>query len=60
MWTNEDHAVAAAHNVDPARWQEAFEGLMGRIAARYARVEPRLRRPTARTGCGSYAHTLSR
>lgn len=38
-----DHAVAAGHSVDPARWQEAFEGLMGRIAGRFARVEPRRR-----------------
>jgi len=29
----EDLAVAAGHSVDPARWQEAFEVLMGRIAA---------------------------
>ncbi|MFF0964723.1 hypothetical protein ACFYWA_05860 [Streptomyces sp. NPDC003283] len=29
-------AVAAVHSVDPARWQEAFEILMGR----FARVEP--------------------
>lgn len=35
--------MAAAHSVDPARWQEAFEGLTGRIAARFARVEPHLR-----------------
>jgi hypothetical protein len=39
----EDHAVAAGHSVDPARWQEAFEALMGRIAGRFARVEPRRR-----------------
>ena len=38
-----DHAVAAVHSVDPARWQEAFEGLMGLIAGRFARVEPRRR-----------------
>jgi SRSO17 transposase len=38
-----DHAVAAGHSVDPARWQEAFEGLMGRIAGRFARAEPRRR-----------------
>lgn len=36
-----DHAVAAGHSVDPARWQEAFEGLMDRISGRLARVEPR-------------------
>jgi hypothetical protein len=39
----EDHAVAAGHSVDPARWQEAFECLMGRIAGRFKRVEPRRR-----------------
>jgi len=38
-----DLAVAAGHNVDPARWQEAFEVLMSRIAGRFARVEPRRR-----------------
>ena len=38
-----DHAVAACHSVDPARWQEAFEGLMSRIAGRFTRVEPRRR-----------------
>jgi hypothetical protein len=38
-----DHVVAAGHSVDPARWQEAFEGLMGRIAGRIARAEPRRR-----------------
>jgi SRSO17 transposase len=38
-----DHAVAAGHSVDPARWQEAFESLMGRIAGRFTRVEPRRR-----------------
>ena len=39
----EDHAAAAGHSVGPARWQEAFEVLMGRIAGRFARVEPRRR-----------------
>jgi hypothetical protein len=38
-----DHAVAACHRVDPARWQEAFEATVGRIAGRFARVEPRRR-----------------
>jgi hypothetical protein len=38
-----DLAVAAGHNVDPARWQEAVEVLMSRIAGRFARVEPRRR-----------------
>ncbi|GHD76350.1 hypothetical protein GCM10010317_092730 [Streptomyces mirabilis] len=35
--------MAAGHSVDPARWQDAFEGLMSRIAGRFARVEPRRR-----------------
>jgi hypothetical protein len=35
--------MAAGHSVDPARWQEAFEVLMGRIAGRFARVELRRR-----------------
>jgi SRSO17 transposase len=38
-----DLAVAAGHSVDPARWQEAFEGLMGRTAGRFTRVETRRR-----------------
>jgi hypothetical protein len=29
--------------IDPARWREAFEVAMGRIAGRFARVEPRCR-----------------
>jgi hypothetical protein len=39
----EDPAVAAGHSVDPPRWQDAFEGLMNRIAGRFVRVEPRRR-----------------
>jgi len=35
--------VAAALSVAPARWQEQFDELMGRIAGRFARVEPRRR-----------------
>lgn len=42
MWSN-DETVAAGHSIDPARWGEAFEVAMGRIAGRFARVEPRLR-----------------
>jgi hypothetical protein len=38
-----DHAVAAGHSVDLARWQESFDALMGRIAGRFSRVEPRRR-----------------
>jgi SRSO17 transposase len=39
----EDQTVAAGHSIDPARWQETFEVLMGRIAGRFVRVEPRYR-----------------
>ncbi|MGW5942617.1 hypothetical protein ACWIG3_35860, partial [Streptomyces celluloflavus] len=35
--------MTAGHSVDPARWQETIEGLMSRIAGRFARVEPRRR-----------------
>lgn len=33
--------MAAGHSIDPARWQDMFEALMGRIAGRSTRVEPR-------------------
>jgi hypothetical protein len=29
--------------VEPARWQELFDQVMGRVAGRFARVEPRRR-----------------
>jgi SRSO17 transposase len=35
--------VAAGHSVDPVRWRGQFDELMGRIAGRFARVEPRRR-----------------
>jgi len=37
--------VAAGHSVtvDPARWQELFDQVMGRVAGRFARVELRWR-----------------
>ncbi|GAA5014846.1 hypothetical protein GCM10023335_38970 [Streptomyces siamensis] len=35
--------MAAGHNIDPSRWKKAFDGLMGRLAGRFARVEPRRR-----------------
>jgi hypothetical protein len=41
--THENLAVAAGLSVDPARWREQFDDLMGRIAGRFARVEPRRR-----------------
>lgn len=39
----DDREVAAGHSVGPARWQESFEDLIGRMAGRFARVEPRRR-----------------
>ena len=43
MTTHDDLAVAAGLSVDPVRWQEKLDDLMGRIACRFARVEPRRR-----------------
>ncbi|WP_203227273.1 hypothetical protein [Streptomyces cyaneogriseus] len=53
MKTN-DHAVAANHSVDPACRQEAFEGLMSRIAGRFTRVESRRRARKLVLGLLSY------
>jgi SRSO17 transposase len=39
--TLDDLAVAAGHSVDPEQWRAHFDGLMGRIAGRFGRVEPR-------------------
>jgi SRSO17 transposase len=43
--TTEDQTVAAGHSleVDPARWQTGLEELLGRVAGRFGRVEPRWR-----------------
>ena len=43
MKTHDDLAVAAGHSVDPARWLGLFDELMGQIAGRFGRVEPRRR-----------------
>jgi SRSO17 transposase len=47
MWwcENQHQTVAAGHSVelDPARWQELFEELLGRVAGRFARVDLRWR-----------------
>jgi SRSO17 transposase len=43
MWTTEDHTVAAGHSVTPTSWQTGLEELLGRVAGRFARVEPRRR-----------------
>jgi SRSO17 transposase len=41
MWTTEDHTVAAGHSVTPAGWQARLDELLGRVAGRFGRVEPR-------------------
>jgi hypothetical protein len=41
--TTKDQTVAAGHSIDPARWQAALDELLGRIAGRFTRVEPRRR-----------------
>jgi SRSO17 transposase len=41
--TTEDQTVAAGHSVDPARWQGELDALLGRVAGRFGRVEPRWR-----------------
>jgi SRSO17 transposase len=43
--TTEDQTVAAGHSVeaDPGRWRAGLEALLGRVAARFGRVEPRWR-----------------
>jgi SRSO17 transposase len=35
--------VAAGHSVSPARWQAGLEELLGQVAGRFGRVEPRRR-----------------
>src|ERR671934_2762462 len=39
MWTTEGHTVAAGNSVTP--WQARLEELLGRVAGRFGRVEPR-------------------
>jgi SRSO17 transposase len=41
VWTQEDLAVAAGQSIDPGRWRVEFDGLMARIASRFARLESR-------------------
>jgi SRSO17 transposase len=43
--TTNDQTVATGHSVevDPARWQAGLEELLGRVAGRFGRVEPRRR-----------------
>jgi SRSO17 transposase len=51
--TTKDRTVAAGHSVDPARWQEQLDELLGRIAGRFSRVE--LRRRVKALVCGLLA-----
>jgi SRSO17 transposase len=39
--TTKDQTVAAGHGVSPARWQAGLDELLGRVAGRFGRVEPR-------------------
>jgi SRSO17 transposase len=41
MWTTEDQTVAAGHSLSPAGWQTSLDALLGRVAGRFGRVEPR-------------------
>jgi SRSO17 transposase len=45
VWTTEDQTAGAGHSVevDPARWQARLDELLGRVAGRFPRVEPRRR-----------------
>jgi hypothetical protein len=38
-----NQTVAAGHSVAPARWQAGPDELLGRVAGRFGRVEPRRR-----------------
>ena len=40
MKTTKYAAVAAAHSVDPDRWQTEFSAVLDRIESRFARYEP--------------------
>jgi SRSO17 transposase len=40
VWNNRIAAVAAAHSVDPVRWQSAFTAVLDTLELRFARYEP--------------------
>ncbi len=40
VWNNQTAAVAAAHRVDPDRWQQAFSAVLDVIESQFARYEP--------------------
>jgi hypothetical protein len=39
MQTTKDQTVAAGPSIDPTRWQQTLDELLGRIAGHFARVE---------------------
>jgi hypothetical protein len=44
VWNTDDHVVAAGHSVDgvdPARWEQTVDQVMGRVGDAFGRVEPR-------------------
>ena len=43
MWTRNDLVVAAGHSVNPSRWLAGLDEVLGCVAGRVVRVEPRLR-----------------
>jgi hypothetical protein len=68
VWNNQNAAVAAAHSVDPDRWQTAFTAMLDRVESRFARFEPRrhaaelmlgLLAPVERKNCWTLASTAA-
>jgi hypothetical protein len=45
--------VPAGHSVDPVRWHGELDALLGRVAARFGRVEPRRAHLPQRPGTAS-------
>jgi hypothetical protein len=44
VWNTDDQAVAAGHSVDgvePDRWRQTFDQVMGRVGGQFGRAEPR-------------------
>jgi SRSO17 transposase len=43
VWTSDDLVVAAGRSIEPGKWQPMLDELLGRVAGRFGRVEPRRR-----------------
>jgi SRSO17 transposase len=44
VWNTDDQAVTAGHSVDgvePGRWRQTFDRVMGRVGGQFGRAEPR-------------------